>query len=433
MSPLRIAIVTYNWPPRNAIGTHRPYAWARYWSEAGAVVTVLTSVKQVFDEPLDMPLPYLDGVGVVSISYGGVRSGLINRLLKFQRARNLAKKVKSWLARSVGTNRDPRLAWRAAARDTAIRLATECDVVVSTYGPSASHLIASDMKKANPSLHWVADYRDLWSQKHLGEVTERSRNESRETELAAVGRYADSLTAVSNDMVQQLGDLTSKPVRMFPNGFDIDEDLVRKRLREPIRQPIGTLRIVYTGMIYKGHRDPVPLLDALASLAAKGKLAPESVTVDFYGARVDVARELSQNPKYAPFIRVMGHVSRQQALDAQRNAWLLLLLESSETEARGVLTGKIFEYIAAGRPILCVGSRPDFEIGRVLSQTGTGTVFAKNEQVRLEGAISETLSGRGLYDSYRPNFQQVLRFSRKRISFEFLEMLEGTSTKNLQI
>ena len=315
-----------------------------------------------------------------------------------------------------------------ATRDAATRLAAECDVVVSTYGPSAAHLIACDMKKANPSLHWVADYRDLWSQRHLGEATERQFEDLRDTELATVGRYADSLSAVSEDMVEQLGDLMSKPVRMFPNGFDIDEDLVRERLQAPVRKPGGTLRIVYTGMIYKGHRDPVPLLDALASLAARGEITAESATVDFYGSRVEVAHELSQIPKYAPFIRIMGHVSRQQALEAQRNAGLLLLLESSEPEARGVLTGKIFEYIAAGRPILCIGSRPDFEIGQVLSATGTGTVFTKNEQDRLEEVLLQTLSGAGLYNSYRPNFAQVSRFSRKRIADELLRILKAAST-----
>ena len=54
---MRIVIVTYNWPPRNAIGTHRPYSWARYWSEAGAKITVLTAAKHAFDAPLDLYLP----------------------------------------------------------------------------------------------------------------------------------------------------------------------------------------------------------------------------------------------------------------------------------------------------------------------------------------------------------------------------------------
>ena len=71
MSGPRIVIVTYDWPPRNAISIHRPYAWARYWSEAGAQVTVLTAIKQPFDEPLDLHMPQLQEVEVIEVPYGG--------------------------------------------------------------------------------------------------------------------------------------------------------------------------------------------------------------------------------------------------------------------------------------------------------------------------------------------------------------------------
>ena len=69
MSKLRIVIITYSWPPRNSISTHRPYSWARYWSEKGEKVTVITGEKQNFDEPLDMPLQDLEGVEVIEVPY----------------------------------------------------------------------------------------------------------------------------------------------------------------------------------------------------------------------------------------------------------------------------------------------------------------------------------------------------------------------------
>lgn len=427
MKSLEIVIVTYNWPPRNAIGTHRPYAWARYWSEAGAKVTVVTSKKLAFDEPLDMALPNLEGVTVLSIPYGGVSKGLSDILLKFQFLRNQARKFNAWLGRNTGRRHDPRLAWHAAARDVVTQLAAKSDVVVSTYGPSAAHLIGCEMKKANPSLFWVADYRDLWSQHHRAELTERQREDLREIELATVGHYADSISVVSEDMVEQLGEMLATAVWMIPNGFDIDLALVRERLQAPVLKPNGALRIVYTGTIYKGHQDPVPLLNALVNLGRRGELIGKNVTVDFYGARVGAAQELAQDPKYAPFIRIMGHVSRQEALVAQRNAGLLLLLESSDPSGAWILPGKMFEYIAAGRPILCIGSRRDFQIGKVLSTTGTGVIFMQKEQVELEAALLQTLSGAGIYDSYRPDFEQVFQFSRKRTSEEFLKLLRAAS------
>lgn len=419
---MNIVIVTYNWPPRNAIGTHRPYAWARYWSEAGAKVTVLTAQKQPFDEPLDLHLPRLEGVEVIEVSGKGAVS-VLGPLLKSQRLRQVARKIKAWLGRRSPMVSEPRMAWRSAAKAKAVELALKADVVVSTFGPAAAHLIGYDMKMANPNLFWVADYRDLWSQRHTAEISEDVRETSRVLEKGTVGAKADLLSAVSKDMVEQLTDLHGKETLELPNGFDIDENSLRETLTERPAKPDGPMRIVYTGMIYEGHRDPAPLLDALVALHAEGGVNAGEVTIDFYGARVELAKRLARNPAYAPFIRLMGHVTRDEALEAQRSAGLLLLLESPAPEARGVLTGKLFEYITAGRPILCVGSRPEYEIGNVLSKTGTGRVFGPDEFGQLKGILQNTLSGGGLYNDYLPDFLEVLKYSRKTQSECFLESI----------
>lgn len=415
MKCLRIVIVTYNWPPRNAIGTHRPYSWARYWSEAGAQVKVLTAAKYPFDAPMDLHLPALPGVEVIEVPYGGA-ARLMGKALRLERLRWLARKVKRWMSRQGVVSVDLRAAWRDAARPAVQRLAREADIVVSTFGPAASHLIASDMKRVNPSLRWVADYRDLWSQGYAKEATETKHAIARKQELESVGERADLLTAVSNDMVHQLSVLTGKPVIRMPNGFDLDETVVRQRLAAIPKASSKPFRIVHTGMLYEGHRDPKPLLEALVKLKETGRIVEGDITVDFYGARVDVARQLARDPLIAPFIRLMGHVSRDDALAAQCHADLLLLLESPAPEARGTLTGKLFEYITAGRPIICIGSLPEYEIGQLLAATGTGAVFGPEQYDRLPGVLDETMQGGGLFASYAPNVEEVLRYSRKRLA-----------------
>ena len=424
MSKLRIVIVTYNWPPRNSISTHRPYSWASYWSKKGAKVTVLTAEKQTFDEPLDMILPDLEGVSVIQIPYVDIFSLLPNKLVKFPFILNIAKKIKLWQIRNTGSSWDPRKAWSVAAAPIAARLAMQNDVVVSTFGPSSAHIIACEMKKINPSLCWVADYRDLWSDSpNLIGSRSGLRNKIRRDEISTVGDYADCITVVSDDMVKKLKKLTNKNVVKFTNGFDIDEDLVNERFKKKVKKPKGIFRIVYTGTIYQNVRDPKPLLEAIVKLSKNGEISSNSITVDFYGSRLDYIKELSEISKYSPFIRIMGHVNRKKALEAQQNADLLLLLESSYEESRGVLTGKIFEYIVAGRPIICIGSRLDFEIGQTLLKTGTGTVFEKHEQDRIEKSLIETIRGNGLLDKYNPKFDEVIKYSREKIANQYFDML----------
>ena len=429
---MRIVIVTYNWPPRNSISTHRPYSWASYWSKKGAKVTVLTAEKQTFDEPLDMALPDLEGVNVIQVPYVDLFNLLPIKLVKFPFILNIAKKIKLWQIRNLGISWDPRKAWSLAAASIAARLAMKNDIVVSTFGPSSAHVIACKMKKINPSLFWVADYRDLWSD-NPNLVGSRSGriDKIRRDEISTVGAYADCVTAVSEDMVQKLSKLTKKKVFKFTNGFDIDEKTLKQNYKKISYKSKEAFRIVYTGTIYQNARDPKPLLEALVKLSDKKKLLSKTVTIDFYGSRLDYIKELSEISKYSPFIRIMGHVSREKALQAQRNADLLLLLESSNEESRGVLTGKIFEYIASGRPIICIGSRLDFEIGQTLFKTGSGTVFEKNEQDKIEKLLIETIRGNGLFDKYNPKFDEVVKFSREKIANQYFDMLNDFVTKKI--
>lgn len=416
-------IVTYEWPPRNSIGAHRPYAWAKYWSQAGERVTVLTAKKQAFDKPLDSCLEHLPDVKVVEIAYGN-KNKLINALLKFDGLRALARNLKAWVGKKGVSIGDMRSSWRDAAYEVAISLAKENDVIVSTYGPTAAHLIANDMKSAYPDLFWVADYRDLWSQSHTVTYSEESRACARDLELNTVGLRADLISAVSDDLVARLENFVSKKAIQIPNGFDVDFDILERRLAKPLAQGGRPFRIVYTGTIYEGHQDPWPLLNALVNLRDRGEFDEGEVTVDFYGGRVDLARRLARIRRYSTLIRLMGHVSRDVALDAQRNSSLLLILESPAEEARGVLTGKLFEYISSARPILCIGSRPEYEIGKVLKATGTGSVFGPEEFGELETFLLATIRGKGLYDFYAPKISEIMKFSRKRSSFNMLDEIK---------
>lgn len=419
---MRIVIVTYNWPPRNAIGTHRPYSWARHWSEAGAEVTVLTARKKAFDAPLDLTLPDLPGVQLLEVPFGGA-SGLVNTFLKFQVVHRVAKRVMAAVNKRVSRSIDPRMAWRKAAQPVANELAQNVDVVVSTFGPPAAHLIAHDMKQSNRRLLWVADYRDLWSQLPYMGVLPDERARTAQTERDTVGRSADLITAVSQDMVKQLADLTGKQVACIPNGFDINEDVLRARLANIRRQPRRPFRIVHTGTVYDGSRDCRPLLVALAKLKSDNVVAEREITVDFYGSRVGPIRQLADDDRYKPFIRIMGHVPREEALSAQCEADLLLLLESPAPEAVGVLTGKLFEYMAAGRPILGIGSLPEYEIGRVLARTGTGKTFGPEGYDEISAVISATMKGGGMLQHFDPKPNEILQFSRKKIAHNFYDLI----------
>ncbi len=160
MKKLKILIISYSWPPRNAISVHRPYSWARYWSEQGNDVTVLTAKKQIFDSPLDLDLPHLKNVNVIELPYYLFWSPL----LKFPFIEKIGKWFKKKFSNYLEPSYDPRNYWYYSTSPIFSKIARNVDVVISTYGPEVSHSIGCKMKILNPSIYWIADYRDLWSE-----------------------------------------------------------------------------------------------------------------------------------------------------------------------------------------------------------------------------------------------------------------------------
>lgn len=416
-----LVIVSYNWPPRNAIGTHRPYAWAKVWSSRGLRVTVLTAQKYTLDEPLDLVLPSLPGVEVIVVNWSNEFSGVASYLLKVGQLRTLARWLRAAISRYFPMPIEPRQGWLTAALPIARKLSVDADIVISTYGPAMSHQLGAAMKLVNPMLFWVADYRDIWSQSQGGDLTELQRRNIQDRERITVCENADMLTGVSDDIVRQLSELTGKKAVLAPNGFDMDEQVVVARLLRPKKNRIKPFRIVHTGTLYKGTRNPEPLLRALADLVLDGLISYGDVFVDFYGSRIDVARMFVTHPEYRHFVNLIGHVPHDQALKAQQNADLLLLLESEEKIARGVLTGKIFEYIASGVPIISLGSLRSFEIPKFLKKTRTGVSFENQEIDNLKEFLIQLLLGGNISNYYEPNIDVILKYSRLRLAGEFFD------------
>ncbi len=429
---MKILLITYYWPPKNAIATHRPYSWAKYWSETGADVTVLTSIENHVETPLDLELPLLKDVNVIK-----VRNQIkLTKIKKF-----IPKKIKNiikWVNNSINYKNinylDDYRDWINSAVFILKKKSSQFDIIISTHGPYATHLIAAEIKKINPAIYWVADYRDLWSQNHLYKISQKERDNNQKLELESVGLFANLITTVSVDLCMQLSELLKKEVHYVPNGFDASDDDVIERLQSSlVRLDYEQVRVVYTGNLYDGYRDPLPILDALANLYTKGKLKDRSIVIDFYGENGSYLRKIKLNPLYTKFVNVMGHVDRQTALKKQKEADILLLLESSNFSARGVLTGKIFEYIASGRPILCVGSDEDYEIGRLLKITKTGIVLKANQIESIEECLINLINYKNKPIFYNPVITEIQKYSRKKLAGELYDYISKETTRNKKV
>ena len=335
-----------------------------------------------------------------------------------------AKKINQWFQGKVGRGWDPRKNWSNDSYEISKYLAFENDIIISTYGPPAAHHIACEMKKINRSLIWIADYRDLWSDHpFLEKISKNTLSKIREEEINTVAKNADFVSTISDQMIEKLSKLTRLPVFKVTNGFDIDLEIVKKNITKKITSKNKPFRIVYTGRVYKQIQDPKPLMDAIYNILETKFLEHGSITIDFYGQGLEYISELIENNKYKSFIRIFGHKKRNEILKIQRDADLLLLLGSESESHRGVITGKIFEYIAAGKPIICIGSKLNFEMSQIINLTGTGITFERNEVSKIQSFILDYFKNQKFDDFYKPKIEKIIKYSRKNIALNFLQLI----------
>ncbi len=404
-----VLIITYDWPPRNSIATHRPYSWAKYWSADGYDVTVLTAKKKFFDAPLDLNLPSLERVRLFERNYAPLISlptaGKANLSLIFV---PILKKIKNALSYLVGHEFDVRNTWAKTTQDIYKEIGANFDVVVSTYGPASPHIIAANLKKINPSIYWVADYRDLWSLNSRNRSSRIAKFLISKKELAVV-RSVDMFITVSKELGDELQGLVKKRPFVIYNGYDIEP---RSEFYDQIiPEKKNTLRLIYTGRIYPGKRSPLHLIKAIESLLDEKKIQLHDVVVEFYGVNSNLVFAELGAIKYPGIIKDCGYVSRDYAIKLQQSADLLLLLESGDSDSKGFLTGKIFEYLAAGKPIISLGSAKDSSISRLLNETGCGKCYEDNVEM-IAADLLRYLQGINLA-WYRPNFEIIKQYSRE--------------------
>lgn len=421
----KVLIITYDWPPRNSIATHRPYSWARYLSEKGVEVTVLTAQKQFFDEPLDLDLPKLDGVRVVEVGYKVMMPmSTSSKNINPQRWMRLLKKIKGFITNLSGWEYDIRSNWAGAAEWMIKEVGVDFDVVISTYGPDSAHLIASKFKKMNPLLYWVADYRDLWSQNARKADSYFFKKIIKRKEVKVVGGV-DLFTTVSHELSEVLRQLVIKKPEVIYNGFDIDLD--PENYKRPLFISGGYLRIVYTGRIYPGKQSPLPIIKAIEGLIDDGKINPSEIKIHFYGGNTKMIDQEIGELKYPEILEHHGHFPRSDVLNLQKSADLLLLLESGDQDSKGILTGKIFEYIGAGRPIISIGSGTDSAIARVLNETGCGYCYVDDVK-RIQSDIVSILNGAQPV-WYKPNADAIEFYSRRKQAAILMSLIK----KNMDI
>jgi glycosyltransferase involved in cell wall biosynthesis len=381
-----ILLVAQLTPPSPLVGARRPGAMAKYLGRAGHRLTVLTSIAS--------------GRGPVPGAARVVRTrDLLSSPLNWRRANleTLQGQRQETYGRASLLERlvvpDLSLAgWTpfALPRALVMRRGESFDCVVTTSPPASAHLIGAALRSLGTP--WIADLRDGWTfdPPHPAWPT-RLQAEADAVLERAVLRRADRVLAVTRPIASDLADRLRVPATVITNGFDPDE--------RPARDgpPLDPARhsLVHTGRMTVVGRSPSAFFQGLYEYLRRRPDGARRLEVVLAGPVSAEQHALLADKRLEELVRSVGSLDRPAALRLQHRAdTLLVLAEGNDVRpSRSVATGKLFEYLAARRPVLVLGE--DSEAARIVCDAGAGVAVRGDDSAAIASAL-ERLVDRGL-------------------------------------
>ena len=368
---MRVLVVSMYWPPAGGAGVQRPLKLAGHLADLGHDVHVLApdDPKWLHRDPTLVPPP---DVTVHRARNVGPRSRLPAEELRGAQGLDRAL-LHAQLALRGLLVPDASVLWALAAASRARTLVRRLglDVVLTTSPPGSVHLAGAAARRL-PGVRWVADLRDS-----IVLHSHRSRELRGEARLARlVAERADAIVGASRSIADEMRALQPRGrVVAIGNGCDF-EDFDGLEYR-----PGNRFRITHAGS-FMGRRSPRAFLDALAT-------ADGDVIARFAGDFRSTDREYAAALGLGDRLQLLPYRSRREALALQRDSdALLLLIPDAGGRGRGVLSGKVFEYLAAERPILaCVPT--DGEAAALIRDVGAGVVVPPDDVEATAAALAE--------------------------------------------
>jgi len=414
---MRVLLVTMYFPPAGGGGVARPTKLAGHLADLGFEVHVLApdDSKWLYrDDVLAIP----PNVQVHRAKYVGPKGRLPAEELHGLDGLDRALRQAGLFSRRLLVP-DEFVSWGLTAIPAARRIVRDekIDVLVTTSPPASVNLIGASVKQVT-GVYWVADLRDSVAvnpDRRVDRLAVRMKEQTQEAVAKLVARWADAVVTVSDAISSEMLALGAERVETIPNGCDFEDFQGLEYHRDE------RFRITHTGTFF-GHRDPRPFLSALAEVEG-------DVVARFVGGLRSSDREFAESLGLGDKIEEIEHVPRQSALELQRDSdALLLLLPEAGGRGKTVPSGKIYEYLAAERPILAAVP-PDGVAAELVRRSDAGVVVAPDDVAALKAAISGLRARweRGALEN--GNLPQELKdeLSRRTRSREFADLLEDVA------
>jgi hypothetical protein len=428
----RVLFITYYWPPAGGIGVLRCLKIVKYIREFGwepIVYTVKDAQYPAFDFSNLSQVP--DGIEVLKypafepfnlykkLTGKKKNEPLLNVLTSNSNKTNLLHDLAVWI-RSNFFIPDARSFWIKPSVNYLTNYLEDNKIdAIFTDGPPHTNTMIGALLKEKLGIPWLADFQDPWTQVdyyQLLKLTSYADKKHKALEQM-VFKHADSISIVSKTWKKDLETIGAKNVSILPWGYDEDDFRDIEELSE-------YFLISHIGLL-GNDRNPTTFFEAVAELIAENAEFEKNIKIDIVGV-VDVSvKEAVMKFNLISKINFLNQLSRIEAIKLMKRSQVLLLLLNKAENAMGRIPGKLFEYLACKRPIVCLGPlNSDVEI--ILKEVNAGLNMEYEDKTKIKNTILS------LYDqwdkgSLHCNSIGIEKYSARNIAKEVAEILDYIS------
>ncbi|MBK9734370.1 MAG: glycosyltransferase family 4 protein [Saprospiraceae bacterium] len=433
--PKRVLIITYYWPPAGGGGVQRWVKFVKYLRDFGwepIVFTVENGDYPILDPTLIEEVP--DNIEVIKQAIiepytwyrkftGKSKDSKIDaNFLSQGKKLSFLDKLAVWIRGNMFIP-DARILWVRPSAKTLIQYLANhpVDAMISTGPPHSCHLIASHIK-TKIDIPWIVDYRDPWTQIDYFDdlrLTYFARKRHQNLEKHVLNQ-CNRIVCIGKTMASDLKSITNTKTTVITNGYDESDIISLQTVLDK------KFTITYIGTM-NASRNPEILWKAIQKLKSEKHEMMSDISINLVGNPEAIIKQSITAYGLDHLVNLVGYVNHGEAIKYQNSAQLLLLIINKTTNNKSILTGKIFEYLASGRPIICIGPK-DGDAAEIINSSASGVMIEYEDTEQL---ISYLKLSYDLYLNHKLTNQSkgIEMYSRRNLTGKLADILNEISGK----
>ncbi len=422
----KVLIITYYWPPAGGPGVQRWLKFVKYLPEYGIEPIVyipenptypivdVNLVKEVSDKVKVIKQPIFEPYQLASFLSKNKTKKMNSGIIPNKKKQQFLDKVLLWIRGNLFIP-DARCFWIKPSISYLEKYIVDnkIDTIITSGPPHSLHLIGLGLKN-KLDLKWFADFRDPWTTIGYHKTLRLSRfAEKKHKKLEhKVLNTADTIIVTSATTKTEFQALTTKPISVITNGYDVESVDVQAIDVKFSLAHIGS---------FLSDRNPLALWQSLVELSTEIPSFKSDLEIKLIGAVSQEVLDTINRFELMAYTNNLGYVSHAEAIAHQRRSQVLLLIEIDSVDTKSIIPGKLFEYMVSNRPIIGIGPK-DSDFAEIIKSTNTGVFFEYDEKERLKSVIL-TFYNQFLNGTLQSNGVGLQKYSRKNLTKELVDLL----------